>query len=286
MKIMVIPKNKDEIANTLLYADAYLIGLNGLSVNMPTYFSELELFELIKYVQDNKKEIFIALNKNMHNKDIPYLKETMFKLDKALVNGISYYDIAVINIKKENHLNIDLIWNQEHLTNNYITSNYWFDHGSKYTMLSSEITLEEVSEIKESGKAKMILPVFGYLPMMVSKRHLVRNYLDTFKIEDNSNVYYLEHQSELYPIIDDTVGSLIYSSRILNGIRATIDLKMDYILLNSYLVDSKTFYRVLKMFKEVNNTNVDELESEIDSLLKTDRGFLYKETFYKVKKDA
>jgi U32 family peptidase len=280
MKIIIMPKNKEELIKASSYIDAYMLGIKGLSTNMPSDFTLEEVIDIIKNIN---KEVFISLNKNMHNVDIEELKRVMISLDLYQVN-IVYYDIAVVNIKKELNLKNDLVWNQEHLTNNYITSNYWYEHGAKYTILSSEITKEEIIEIKDNALAKIIVPIFGYLPMFVSKRNVVKNYLETFNIKDDSNIYYLEHNGEEYPMIDNVDGSIAYSSKILNGISEVPNLNVDYILLNSFLVDSDLFIEITKMFNEVNNDNKEEYAKIIDSKLNTDTGFLYKETFYKVKR--
>ena len=121
--------------------------------------------------------------------------------------------------------------------------------------------------------------------MFVSKRHLVDCYLEKFKIKDNSKQYYLEKNNEMYPIVDDSLGTNIYSSKILNGYYeylTFVDNNIDYVLLNSYLIDDEIFIKIVDIFKN-KSTNGEE---EISKLLNNnvDKGFLYKETIYKVKK--
>jgi U32 family peptidase len=282
MKLIIMPRSKQEILNTKELVDGYMLGIENLSINMPNYFSEVELFNILEEIKD--KEIFISLNKNMHNKDIPLLKKLMIKLDNYKVN-IAYYDIAVVNIKREHNLNNDLVWYQEHLTNNYITSNYWYQYGAKYTVLSNEITKEEIIEIKENAKGLIMYQIFGYLPMFVSRRHLVKNYLETFDLKDDSSMYFLEHKGEIYPTIDNEDGTVSYNSKILNGIKEVPNLNLDYIILNSFMIEENIFLDIVKMYKNVNKDNVLEYEEIINKKLNTDYGFLYKETVYKVKKN-
>lgn len=282
MKLIIMPRSKQEILNTKDLVDGYMLGVENLSINMPNYFNVEELFNILEEVKN--KKFFISLNKNMHNEDIPKLKDLMIKLDNYKVN-IAYYDIAVVNIKKENSLNNDLVWYQEHLTNNYITSNYWYDHGAKYTILSNEITKDEILEIKENAKGLVMYQIFGYLPMFVSRRHLVKNYLETFDIKDNSNMYYLEHKGEMYPTIDDKDGTISYSSKIFNGIKEVLNLNVDYLILNSFMIEENMFLDIVKIYKNVTEDNVLEYEEIINNKLNTDYGFLYKETVYKVKKN-
>lgn len=283
MKILVMPKSINQVNTLINDIDGIIIGLDKLSINMPYYFSYEEIKELIKICNDNNKEVFISLNKNMHNSDLDYLKEVLTSLDTFNIKGILYYDIAIVNIKDELKLKTPLVWNQEHLTTNFLTSNYWYDFGALYTYLSSEITKDEINDICKNTKAKTMVTMFGYLPMFASRRHLVKNYLDTFNIKDNSKINYIEKEGYIYQIIDDENGTIAYSHSVLNGIEETLDIKTDYIVLNSFSIEDDIFNEVTKMYKDVNKTNVKEYKERIDSMLDTDLGFLYKETIYKVK---
>lgn len=283
MKLLIMPSSIEQVNNTLTLIDGIIVGLDKLCINMPNNFNYSEIKELIKLCKDNNKEIFVSLNKNIHNSELEYLKKIMIDLDNYDINGLLYYDIALVNIKKVLNLKTPLVWNQEHLTTNYLTSNYWYDHGAIYTYLSSEITLDEVNEIANNCKALTMITMFGYLPMFVSRRHLVKNYLDTFNINDKSKINYIEKESKRYQIIDNDEGTIAYSSSILNGIDDILNIKTDYIVLNSFSIDSDLFVNVVDMFKNANSYNIKEYKERIDSILNTDTGFLHQETIYKVK---
>lgn len=285
MKLLVMPSSMKQISEIIDNIDGVIVGLNKLCINMPFNFTRQEVFEIIDICNKNNKEIFISLNKNMFNSDLDYLKETLLELDKKEIDGIMYYDIAIVNMKEELGLKTALVWNQEHLTTNYLTSNYWYDFGAKYTYLSSEITIEEINEIKEKASAKLMVTLFGYLPMFVSRRHLVKNYLDTFDLKDDSKINILEKEGNKYQIIDSEDGTVAYSSHILNGITEVLNTKVDYMVLNSFSIDDDKFKEVVYMFKTVTNDNVNDYKEKIDSMFKTNLGFLYKETIYKVKKN-
>lgn len=288
MKLMIMPNSISMLKQVINKIDAVMIGLDNLSVNMPIYFNYNEFLDIYNTCTQNNVEIFVALNKNMHNKDLELLKNIMFKLDKLNIKGIVYYDIAIVNIKLENNLKTDLVWGQEHLTTNYITANYWHKFGSEYTLVSNEITKAEILEIKEKSLPKLIVTLFGYLPMFVSERHLVKNYLKTFDLNDNSKVNYIEKENNIYPIIDSNEGTIAYSSYILNGIKEAPEFKkqkIDYILLNSFLINDSEFELVIDLFNDVDDDNKEECEQKIDDMFKTDYGFLDKKTIYKVKKN-
>ena len=284
MKLLIMPKSIDQIESLIEDIDGVIVGIKDLSINQPAYFTLDEIKKINEIIKNNGKEIFVSLNKNMFNKDLEILEYTLLQLDNLKLNGILYYDIAIVNFKKNLKLVTPLVWNQEHLTTNYLTSNFWYEYGAKYTMLSSEITIDEINEIALNANAKTMVPIFGYLPMFVSRRHLVKNYLDTFKIKDDSNINYIEKEDKMYAIIDSNDGTIAYSNKCLNGINETLKLNVDYIVLNSFNINNATFKRVVSMYNIVNESNVQEFKEEIDKMLETDTGFLYKETVYEVKK--
>lgn len=264
-KLIVIPCKDEDLK---LDCDGFILGIKGLSVNIEKTYTIDEALEIIN---NTSKDIFVSLNKNMHNKDLELLKDALRKLNDTNIKGILYYDIAVVNMAHKMELNIDLVWSQEHMTTNYFTCNYWYSKGVKYAYLSSEITIDEILEIKENTNMKLMVTIFGHLPMFVSKRPLVNNYLETFNIKDDSKIHYLNQKNKIYPLTYNGCVCL-YSDYVLNGIEELDKLKdIDYLVLNSFLIDDMD--KVLDAFK--NNKTLDKYK---------DKGFLYKETIYKVKK--
>ena len=279
-KILIYPKNIEEIEKTKNLVDGYIIGIKDMSVNANMYIENLSI------LKDINKDIFISLNKNMHNSDLDKLKAILIELNNYNVKGVLYYDIAVLSIYNELDLNYELVWAQEHLTTNYNTINYWNSFGVKYTYVSSDITEEEIIDISENTKSKLIVNLFGYLPMFVSKRHIVNNYLEYFNLNDDSSINYMEKENKTYPIIDNDIGTSVYSANILNGIKTSLNIAVDYIVLNSFCIEIDKFISVIEMFKSVNKDNVKEYEEKINKLFSNvDNGFLNTKTIYKVKKD-
>ena len=274
MKKLIIPKSIEEVNTLKSYYDGIIVGIKDLSVNVNLYLTVEDVNQL-----NIDKEIFVALNKNMHNKDLDMLEKTMKSLKN--IKGILYYDAAVVAIYNEMRPSYDLVWAQEHMTTSSVTCNYWKSKGANYAYLSGDITLDEILNIRKQTSMKLMVPIFGYLPMFVSKRHLVKNYLDCFNIDDDSNMHYLEKEGKRYPILDDELTS-VYSANILSSIEVYKELgekNIDYVTFNSFNIDSAKFKEVLKIYDGKSNKKIEELFSNIDT------GFLYKETYYKVKKN-
>ena len=267
-KLLILPnKLTDDILDI---SDAILVGIEGFSVNIPCNITMNELKNL-KNKYD--KEIFVSLNKNMRNSDIEKLKEILIEIDKLNIKGILYADTCFINLKKELNIKTDLVWSQEHLTTNYGTINFWSNYGVNYTYLSGEITAHEIEEISKNTNVKLIMPIFGYIPIYVSLRHAVKNYLKTFNLKDDSSINYIENDGNIYPIIDNNLGTTVYSNYILDGYDEFKSLNIDYFTLNEFNIDHDTFIKVIKKYRG-EDTNYK---------LETTKGFLYTNTIYKVK---
>ena len=241
MNIAAIITNINEAKNIKDYVDAYLIPLKDLSINYPNTFS----LDEIKQIKTINKQIFVILNKNIHNNELSHLENTLKEIENLNINGIIFYDIAIVNLKQKLMLKTPLVWNQEHLATNYGTVNYWYDKGIKYT--------------------------YGYIPMFTSRRHLVKNYLDTFNIKNNSNIHEIKKEGKSYKINDTEIGTTVYSNYILNAVDINFD-NIDYLVFNSNLINEQDFLEVLKNYK---NKKENKFQKET--------GFLYKETIYKVK---
>lgn len=274
-KIIIMPKNKQQFT---LPCDGVILGIKGFSVNMPAYFE----LEDIKDIQN--KEVFIALNKNMHNEDLTQLEEILLKLEDYPIQGVIFYDLAVVNLKKRLNLSYPLVWHQEHMTNNYNTVNFWYQQGVDYSYISSDITLREMKEIKENTKSKLMVTLFGHLPMFVSRRPLISNYKHTFDLESNQEEYQIEKEEKTYPLIENQEGTVVYTDFVIEGLKEMLELDYDYVVLNSYDIEEETFKKVVSIFKKTNRNNIDEQEEQIHNLLPNiKKGFFYEETVYKVK---
>ena len=102
----------------------------------------------------------------------------------------------------------------------------------------------------------------------------------------NNNLEYIEKEDKTYPIIDNSIGTQVYSNNILNGIKSSLNINIDYIVLNSFQVELDKFMSVIEMFRNVNKDNVEEYNDKINNMFtNVDNGFLNTKTIYRVKKN-
>ena len=284
-KIMAVPSCFTDIEKIIDSADAIVVGIENLSVNfLEVKFSDIP--NLSEKVHSKSKKIFISINKNMHNHNLDDVEKVLKKCEELMIDGIFYCDVAVLNIHRKLSLTIPLVWNAEHLATNYNTINYWAKNGISYAFLSNEITLDEIIEIKKNVTIPLIAQAFGYIPMYVSKRHAIDNYLKHFDLSTSSKDFYIFKEEKKYPILERKDNTEIYSYFILNAIVEYADSDIDYVLLNGFKIDSDKFIEVIDMFKMVTKENSLDYKERIDSMFNnTGLCFLYKEAIYQVKKN-
>lgn len=283
-KIMVIPNSYDDIDKLIDCVDAIVVGIKDLSVNCLEIDSS-KITTLVQTVHSKSKKVFISLNKNMHNSNLEDVKETLVKCEELNVDGIFYCDVAVLTLHQKLNLKLPLIWSAEHLATNYNTINYWTKFGISYAFLSNEITIHEIDEISKNTSIPLIAQAFGYIPMYVSKRHAIDNYLKHFNLTTNSQDFYIFKEEKKYPILERKDNTEIYSYFILNAIAEYVNSELEYVLLNGFKIELDKFIEVINLFKTVTDENKLEYKERIDSMFdNTDLGFLYKEAIYQVKK--
>lgn len=287
MKLLV-GLNTRNILDYLNYTNSFIIGLKDFSINYQEYSID-EIKELRKDYPNI--EIFVSINKNIFNSDLTSLEKALFELSKIAINGIIFYDLSILSIVKKNNLNLPLVWAQEHMTTNYNTCNYYYNKGVEYAYLSSEITVDEIKEIKEKSDIKLISFFFGYPDVSFSKRMLLTNYFLYHHLNKQRNWYKIKSDdNNSYFIKENDLGTRILYGKVMNGIKPFYDLKdtVDYGILNEELMDHDVFLKGLAIFRDLNNGKMALTEANekiIDLVDSDDTVFYYKKTIYKVKNE-
>ena len=275
--------------------NGFFLGIENFSINFNNFVKLQDLEDYINIIKKNNKEVYISLNKLYYDEDIKKLKDLILKISKYNIDGISFCDVGVYNIVKENNLSINLIWDSFHLGTNYETVNFWNKRGVNSAILSTEILSDEIIEIKKNTDAAIGVNLYGYLNMVTSSRSLLTNYFKYTNIKKESDKYLMEVNGEKYPITEVNGESNIFSSKVLNGIMylpKLIENNIDFIYLNDYLLNPIKFYNVVEAFCTLriapnDKEYVQKLKKvvEINTPFETYDGFLNKKTIYKVKND-
>ena len=291
-KIIINLFEKKDIDTYIDVYDGFILKLVDFSeVSGSIEISELD--ELINKLNKNDKEVFININKIIHNNQIEELRALLIKLETYKINGVLFGDLGVLKIYKDNKLSFPLIWNQSHLVTNASTSNYYASKGVVGALLSNELTLDEVISFQGNTELKLMVNIFGLLPMFKSYRSGLTNYFNYFETDKNEGNYFIEDgiTKNKYLINEDS-GTNIFSSHVLNGLaesKKLLEEGIEYLVINSYFFEAVVIKEIGKIFKERlqidDDKKIESIEERIKELvsLPLDKGFFYKPTVYQVK---
>ena len=220
------------------------------------------------------------------NEDIDSLKEVLLELDRMKVAGIFFYDLAVLELKRELNLRVPLIWNQTHMVNNYRTCDYYYDKGVEYALLGKEITLDEILDIISKSKISCMVEVVSRPSVAFSKRKLVSNYFqDLGEVGSNELLVKEKVTGDFYHVVEDSYGTCFYLNTITNGtsvIRELNNAGCFAIIMREYGIDdfNELVFDTMKYIEGdcKNSSYISKYKKLGDST-----NFFFKKTIYKVK---
>lgn len=246
MKIIVSANSYEHLSELLkLKIDGVLLSIDKLSVNDSYYINKEDLDN----IDFKDKEVFISLNKLMHNSDLPLLRETLryFK-DKNV--RIMFYDMAVYMMAREYDMLDKLVIMQDHLNASTLSNNFYEKRGVKGSFITSDITKDELLEIKRNSKMDIFFLGYGYAPIFYSRRYLITNYLKYINEENNSDNYkIISDTNHEYIIDEEAYGTTVYTEKPINLINYLEELKeIDYLVLKSNKIPSSEFNKMVNKF--------------------------------------
>ena len=286
MKILVELKNKIQGKQE---SDGLILALKDFSVQSTVTYTKEEIKDIVESYPD--KEIFISINKNIFNKEIEPLKEVLLYLDKLNIKGIFFYDLAILELKKELNLKTDLVWNQTYMVNNYKTCNYYYSKGVKYALLSKEITLEEILEIVNKSQINTMVEVLSLPSVAFSKRKLITNYYKDLNKDSKEELTITEKTTnQEYKVTEDETGTNFFLNTITNGTSIIKDLfnaNVPYIIMRETGIERNLFTELVEDTKEYIKGNCQNNDYIIKyQKLGDNTNFFFKKTIYRVKKNG
>ena len=284
MKILVKNTNKN-ISNYVNSCDALLLGLENFSVLNSITFSLDEIKEIItKYP---KIEVFVKMDKNIFNEEINTVRQILLELEKTSIYGVFFYDLAILELKQELSLSLDLVWSQTHMVTNSHTCEYYYNQGVRYALLSKEITLDEIIDIAKKSSIQTIVEVISLPSVGYSRRKLIHNYYKDLNEKGTSMLSILEKiTKKRYLVKEEKDGTGFILDEILNGtsvISSLYHARVDYILLREEKIDS--FLELIHDTKQYIKKGCND-SSYVEKYKKLghNTGFFFKKTIYRVKK--
>ena len=306
-ELLVTPHSVEHLAQLIeAGADAFVIGEQKFGLRLAGEFTIADVEQAVKIAHAAGKKVYVSVNALFHNERLDDLYAYMKEMERIKPDALLFGDPAVVMAVRELNITVPLHWSPETIATNWFQVNYWAERGAKRTVLARELSMEEVTEIKENANAEIEVQVHGMTCMFQSKRSLLGNYFlyrdQAMEIEnrkENKNMFlHDKERKNKYPIYEDMNGTHIFSpndmciiDELTELFEAGIDsLKFDAILQTpEYTVKVTNLYRQAidayfdqgpDAYEDIKDDLLEKIEEIQPALRPLDTGFIFKETVY------
>ena len=257
--------------------DGLILPLENFSVD---YFKYYNISDIKEYKKNTDKLCFVVINKMIFNNELDNLLKVLKELENIKVDGVFFYDLAVLNLVKENKINVNLIYNGTNMVTNSDTINLYYDLGVRGAYLSNEITKDEVLKIRSKTKSDLFILLLGNPVVAMSRRSLLTSYFANKNKSKSDLITIKEPKSgQEFLVKEDSNGTTFFYNKRLNlsnVYKELVDNNINYGIIEQGEFSSDEYKELIKAFVNFDKLTIDELAGH-------NRGFLYRETIYKVK---
>lgn len=221
-----------------------------------------------------ENESFIFINRILDNESLDLLEKELND-NKDKIKGIVYDDFGVLYLINKLKLNVITINYQNHFGTNYqsINENLKFNDS---VVVSTDITRNEIEEILKKVEKEVCIFLFGLIPVMYSRRTLLTNFSKEFNIPTKNNVLIDEKISKnKFIMVENEFGTVGYQRNYYDGLELLNLENIKYFLVNPLFLSDK---EQIQLISDIKN-------KKLTLNIPNDKGFLYKETIYKLKED-
>jgi len=276
-------------------ADAVYAGVPMFSLRAKENKFDLGfLEEAVKYCRKHKKAIYFTINIMPRNFKVNAFLNAFKKMLKLNPDAFIVSDPGIVMIIHDNFPKAVVHLSVQANTMNWASAKFWENQGVERIILSRELSLAEIKEIKDKNPSlELETFVHGSICIAHSGRCLISNYLSqrdanqglcahSCRWKWKVNIEEEERPGEFHEILEDEYGTHIMNSRDMCAIEVLKDLWE--IGMDSLKVEgrNKTIYYASivarayrKALDEIENGKIPNLDFYLKELAKTsNRGFI------------
>ena len=149
---ILAPAGNLEKLKTAIDFGADAVYLGGSKLNLRAFadnFTNEEIGIGVKYAHDRGKKVYVVLNVFPHNSDLIGLEEYLIQIRDLEVDAILASDPSIIITAKEVVPDLEIHLSTQANNVNWRAAKYWYDQGVKRIVLARELSLTEISEIRD-----------------------------------------------------------------------------------------------------------------------------------------
>ena len=204
-------------------ADAVYLGDSRFSLRCKAgNFEPEELKEAISYAHARNKKAYVTANIFPHNADLKEMEEYIEFLKDARPDAVILSDPGFFMMFKKSAPEIAIhVSTQANITNSE-AARFWENLGAKRLVLSRELTIDEIKEIRSKVKIELEVFVHGSICISYSGRCYISSFLTsrsanrgecTNSCRWNYTLMEEKRPGEHFPVFEDDRGTYIMSSK-------------------------------------------------------------------------
>lgn len=267
--------------------DSFLLPLTKFSVSYEKTYKLPEIKELTE--KKVECEFFVVINKMIFDEEMEKLIEILKELEKMRIAGIFFYDLSLLELKKDLLLKTPFVWNNTHMVTNFKTCDYYLKQGVKYAVMSGELSKEEILNLVKKTKIKLFYTLLSYPVIAHSRRKLLSNYAKSNGIKKDSSLMIHEKiQKQDYLVTENNEGTSFFYYTLPNYFSMLKELNVDYVILNEDFIDHTIFLQLLELTNQYlqQKISVNALIEKVEKQIGNHAPFLENKTIYRVKKEG
>lgn len=216
----------EQLKMSVLYgADAvYLAGSDFGMRSFAGNFSPEELPKAVDFAHSHSVKVHVTVNTMPRNDEAARLPAYLEQLDAAGADALILADLGAFQLAGKYAPHCQRHVSTQQSVANYACAQAWYDLGASRVVLARELSLEEISEIRQKVSPELELETFGHGAMCVSYsgRCVLSNYMtgrDSNRGQCAQPCRYRyalveeKRPGEYFPLYEDESGSYILNSR-------------------------------------------------------------------------
>lgn len=204
-------------------ADAVYLGDSRFSLRGKAgNFNSLELGKAVVYAHEKGKRIYVTVNIFPHNNDLLDIESHMELLKDIKPDAVILSDPGIFRMFREKAPEINIhVSTQANITNSEAAI-FWEDLGAKRLVLSRELSIDEIREIRRKVSIELEVFVHGSICISYSGRCYISSFLAsrsantgecTNSCRWNYTLMEEKRQGEYLPVFENDRGTFLMSSK-------------------------------------------------------------------------
>jgi putative protease len=218
--------NLEKLKMAIIYgADAVYLG--GEEYGLRAYADNFSIGDMekgIKFAHSRGKRVYLTMNMIPHNKDLVGMTEYVKIVLEIGIDAIILSDPGVYSLVREVSPDIEVHLSTQANNTNWKSAEFWHRHGIRRIILARELSLVEITDIRNSVPEELEIEIFVHGAMCVS--YSGRCLLSSYMTGRDSNrgqcthpcrwKYHLVEEKrpgEYIPVFESENGTFIFNSK-------------------------------------------------------------------------